>query len=158
MDQDVIIKTPPSRLGVRKVEESRFLEAISQSDGSKSNIAQILGIHRNTVKNYIAENPVYAEAYQDVVESRGDMVEGALIKKIEDGDTTCILFYCKTRLKNRGYIEKQIVDIDGRFSMDANTRSHRILEFKGLPETKQVLVASAALNAHLMLSPTNPTD
>lgn len=38
--------------------------------------------------------------------SGGDVVENSLYKKIMEGDTTCTIFYAKTKLRQRGYGER----------------------------------------------------
>ncbi|MBS0236051.1 MAG: hypothetical protein JSS50_01790 [Proteobacteria bacterium] len=35
-----------------------------------------------------------------------DLVESALLKKIDEGNIIAIIFYCKTKLKHRGYTER----------------------------------------------------
>ena len=39
------------------------------------------------------------------------MAEAALISNVKDKDRISVIFYNKTRNKNRGYVEKQQVDI-----------------------------------------------
>ena len=47
------------------------------------------------------------KAMRTAHEMGGDFAESKLRKKINDDDTTSILFYLKTRHKERGYVERQ---------------------------------------------------
>ena len=84
-------------------------EALIKSGGLVSYAAEILGCTRATVYNYINDNDICQEAKIDAKEKNHDFVEGKLMKLIKDGNVTAIIFYCKTQLKERGYVERQEV-------------------------------------------------
>jgi hypothetical protein len=39
------------------------------------------------------------------------------MKQIQEGNTACIIFYCKTKLKHRGFVERQEVDHSGNIGI-----------------------------------------
>ena len=47
--------------------------------------------------------------YDDEIEELGDLVESKIVQGIQEGNTTLAIFYAKTKLKHRGYIECQEV-------------------------------------------------
>lgn len=63
-------------------------------------------IERKTYYNWRNSDPEFAAACDEVQEVAHDFVESKLHQKINDGDTACIIFYCKTRMRHRGYIER----------------------------------------------------
>ena len=75
---------------------------------------QAYGIGRTTLKRWREEYPEFAEAISDAMEDVGDIIESALFKRIERGDTTAIIFAAKTRLRDRGYQERrELTGADG---------------------------------------------
>jgi hypothetical protein len=62
--------------------------------------------HYNSLKS----DEEYEKSYVEIISVKGDFIEDMLMEKIKEGDTTAIIFACKTLLKKRGYIEKQEVE------------------------------------------------
>jgi hypothetical protein len=69
-----------------------------------------------TFYNWCRDFPDFGEEVQYIKETeRQDFVEHALFDRISKGDTTAIIFACKTICKGRGYVERQeVVGKDGK--------------------------------------------
>jgi len=87
----------------------QIAEALIKSGGLVSYAADILKCSRKTVYNYINDNDICKEAKIDAKEKKHDFVEGKLMELIKGGNVTAVIFYCKTQLKERGYVERQEV-------------------------------------------------
>lgn len=75
---------------------------------------QAYGISLSTYKKWRDEKEEFRDAVTEAQEHIGDVIELALFKRIEAGDTAAIIFAAKTRLRNRGYQERQeLVGADG---------------------------------------------
>ena len=131
----------------KKVTDADIIAAIEASDGTKTDVARKLGVHRNTVSRYIRENPVFAEAFERVLDARLDDAESALQALIRAGDLGAIIFFLKCQGKRRGYIEKQVIEHEGGLSVTSNSREHKIIEFKGLGASERVALAVTSLRA-----------
>ena len=78
--------------------------------GHISRACESAKISRGTYYKWIDEAE-FKEQVDAVNEGLVDHVEHQLLKKIDMGDTTAIIFYLKTKGKNRGYVEKQEVSL-----------------------------------------------
>lgn len=87
------------------IKNAAIVEAMRKSLGNMSEAARLLGCHRTTICERIKFDSELAAEIDAITEEMFDFVESALLKKIREGDTTAIIFACKTRLKKRGYIE-----------------------------------------------------
>lgn len=89
-------------------------QAIKKSRGILTGAAQALGCSRQTVDNYIKKYKTVKDAYAEARETTIDFVETKLLKNIDSGDTTAMIFFLKTIGRNRGYVERQEVQVTGK--------------------------------------------
>lgn len=77
------------------------------SFGNTAIIAQRLGVARRTVYNYVKRWKGVADAIDDEKEKRKDFVEDRMLKRIMEGSDTMIIWFSKTQMKDRGFVERQ---------------------------------------------------
>lgn len=95
-------------------EKKDLLEALAQMGGIVSSACKACNISRMTYYRYYNEDPEFKEKADDVKELQKDFCESLILKKMKEGDTTMIIFYAKTQMKDRGYTErKEITSKDG---------------------------------------------
>ena len=93
----------------RKYSKKRMLEAIDGSGGNITVVCKRLGCARDTFLKAMREHPELREALNQAEEEFGDLVESKIASHIKEGNVTMTIFYAKTKLKKRGYIESQII-------------------------------------------------
>lgn len=89
----------------RKELQKKFLEAFEKSAGNISVSCRAIGISRNCFYEWKKDYPDFLEQFEDMEESLIDIVETKLMKNINEGKTTEIIFFLKTKAKHRGYVE-----------------------------------------------------
>lgn len=91
-------------------DKKKFLDALSESGGKIGKACQASGVTYYYYEKYYDSDPEFAQLCDYAMRAQGvaelDEVEDALMKKIRNGDTTAIIFYLKTKGKDRGYTEK----------------------------------------------------
>ena len=100
--------------------KEKLLKALQETQGLIYHACKKAGnISRSTYYRYMREDEEFAKAVEDIKEAQIDYVEGQLIKNISSGKETSIIFYLKSKAKDRGYTEKNSLDITtGGKSMD----------------------------------------
>lgn len=86
--------------------KKRLLGELSKTHGLVTLACQQANIARASYYNWYNNDPIFAEACQEILERTYDHVENRLLQNIKQGDTTAIIFYCKTKMKHRGYSER----------------------------------------------------
>jgi hypothetical protein len=102
-------KNPKHNAGRKfKVTAEQVIKALADSYGIQAAAAASLGIGRSTIIDYINRDPKIKEAYDQINETTIDRVESALLRQVEQGNITAMIFYLKTKAKHRGYVEFNI--------------------------------------------------
>lgn len=87
------------------LKESEVLKAIELNAGVISDTAKMLRTSYARLKQFIEDNPRLKQAAEDVSEIKKDMAESKLNEHIRNGNLTAIMFFLKTKAKDRGYVE-----------------------------------------------------
>lgn len=79
--------------------------------GNVTEACKAVNIGRTTFYRWIEDDPELKQFLHslDVAQLKKDFIENALMKKIGEGDTACIIFANKSLNKDRGYIERNEV-------------------------------------------------
>jgi len=100
--------------------KDQFLVALEKSLGIVSQAAKQVGIDRTTPYRWIKEDEEFADKVLEVQNVVGDFAETKLYELVNDKHPSAVMFLCKTKFKNRGYVERQeITGIDGN-KLDIN--------------------------------------
>lgn len=91
----------------KEQKKREMLDALAKTMGVITPACEMVGISRKTEIRWRKEDPEYAAAVADVSEVALDFVETKLFKKINDGSEAAIIFYLKTKGRNRGYFERK---------------------------------------------------
>lgn len=98
-----------STVNWRKYTKKQFLKAIEGSGGNITLVCKRMNCHRDTFIKAMEENPELSHALTVAEEEFGDLVESKIAQHIKEGNVTMTIFYAKTKLKKRGYIEANII-------------------------------------------------
>jgi hypothetical protein len=95
--------------------KEKLLKALKETQGLIYHACKKAGnISRSTYYRYMREDKEFAQAVEDIKEAQIDYVEGELIKNISRGKETSIIFYLKSKAKERGYAEKLDITTGGK--------------------------------------------
>ena len=136
----------------KQFSQVQVIDALKKSEGFLTPAAKLLGCSTRTLERYIAEYPAVAEAKRESKYRRDDFVEAAIMQRIKAGSDTMIIFYAKTQMKHRGYIERQELQIDDwrtqlieLYKQGKLSREQIIDEFADTPELAAGIIESAGV-------------
>lgn len=98
----------------RGVSNEALAVALAEAGGIYTEAAKIIGTSRANVSQRVKRSPALQKVVEQARESLVDLAESQLKKKIRDGNMTAIIFALKTQGKERGYVERQEVQTDGK--------------------------------------------
>ena len=85
-----------------------FLDTARANLGFISATCKAIGIAPNTFYKWMAEDPDFKAAYDEVYEDRREFVESSLYKQIKAGNTTATIFALKAKF---GWEDHQKIDV-----------------------------------------------
>ena len=88
-----------------KTLKNAMIEALEKSLGIVTTAAKLVGIERNTHYVWLKEDPEYKKAVDGISNMTIDFAESKLHSLIKNENPTAIIFYLKTKGRDRGYIE-----------------------------------------------------
>lgn len=102
------------RIGKRKKAhlKEKILELYEASGCNVSSVCKRVGIARKTFYEWKKEDKEFTSKLEEIEDGLIDYVETALMKQIKEGQLTAIIFYLKTKGKDRGYTERVEHKID----------------------------------------------
>ena len=89
-----------------------LIEAMQKSMGVITDACKVANVSRSTFYLYYNNDPVFQKACDECEHIALDFAESQLYKQIKEGSTTATIFYLKTKGKQRGYVERQQIDIN----------------------------------------------
>lgn len=91
-----------------------FLVALKNAAGNVTAACEKVSVSRQTFYNWLERYPKFAAQVAEVEESLIDLAETQLLLKIKQGDVTALIFFLKCKAKDRGYVEKQLHEHQGK--------------------------------------------
>jgi hypothetical protein len=102
------------------IKKEAFLEALEKSMGIVSQATKKVGIDRTTPYRWMKEDTEFEDKVMEIQNVVGDFAETKLYELVNDGVPSAVIFLCKTKFKNRGYVERQeITGMHGK-NLDIN--------------------------------------
>lgn len=92
--------------------KKQLIENLRLYKGIITNACAVVGVSRATFYNWCKEDAEFNEEVNQINEETLDFVESKLLNNIDKGEVTSIIFYLKTKGRNRGYQEKAEIDIN----------------------------------------------
>ena len=89
-----------------KKNKELLLDALEKSLGIVTTACKSININRATFYRYYNKDDKFKRAVDDIQNIALDFAESKLHSNIAKGDTTAIIFFLKTKGKERGYVEK----------------------------------------------------
>lgn len=86
--------------------KAKFPEVLKECLGIVTNACLKLKISRPTYYQWCKDDPTFNAACDAVQEYTMDFVESKLLELIDEKHPAAIIFYAKTKGKNRGYVER----------------------------------------------------
>ena len=107
----------PKKQARTKAKQSVFLSAYRDNLLNISRACEIAEIDRTLFYQWIEKYPDFKEKVEAVEEKFLDYAESKLKKAVAEGNMTALIFFLKTKGRNRGYVERKEVENSGSMNI-----------------------------------------
>jgi len=94
---------------VNVLTDDMIFEVLEGSGGIVATIAGRLGVSRVAIYDHMNANPALKSAVMNERETVKDYVESKILKAIDDGNLTAMIFWAKSKMPERGYVDRQVI-------------------------------------------------
>ena len=105
------------------LKKEAMIQALEKSIGVVTTACKSVGISRDTHYRWMKEDEQYANQVQELSDVALDFAESSLHRQIQSGSTAATIFFLKCKGRNRGYIEKQDIDLNNTSGPDLSDLS-----------------------------------
>lgn len=100
-------------MGRLSKKQEAFLEAYKAKGMNVSEACKAVSIDRTTYYRWCNKNNTFVRKRDEAIETLYDFTESKLIKQIKNDNLRAIIFFCETRMRDRGYYKRQELDHGG---------------------------------------------
>jgi hypothetical protein len=93
------------------IQKKGMIAALEESLGIVSTACESMKISRQTHYRWLSQDKEYKMACDELMNMTLDFAESQLHGLIKNGNTAAIIFFLKTKGKERGYVERQEVKV-----------------------------------------------
>lgn len=105
-------KSKSVKLDLKQAEDrKKFVEVLTENNGRLLITREICGVSKATLFRYRKKFPEFGAAVNEAKSLQVDYVEGKLFDLIDKNNVNAIIFFLKTRGRDRGYGEKYVPEI-----------------------------------------------
>jgi hypothetical protein len=130
--------TKPSVIKTNKIKKNRMIKALEKNLGVVTKACKKAKVCRTAFYEWCREDPEFKKRVDDVGEQTKDFVEGQNYKLIKSLHPAAIMFYLKTKCRDRGYKEKAEIVHGGSLNVDVTKLTDQqlgdLLMGKEIPE------------------------
>lgn len=100
----------------------KFLQIFAKKLANVRQTCIAVNISRNTYYRWMRTNQIFATEIEGIEEGLYDDAESIIYHKIfVDKDTTSLIFFMKTKMKHRGYVERQELNANIKGQMEVKS-------------------------------------
>lgn len=137
-----------------RVRQHLFLHALTARNFNVSEACRLTGIARRTFEAWVSSDADFADLVDEINQCKKDFFESALVRLVQAGEPSVVIFANKTYNRDRGYNEKLDVSVNGTVNhLHAVVPAEAVLPKMPLDARRALLQAVRGI-----AGPANPDD